>query len=589
MHFGRVSYLSGMAESSSSSDSERHGSPPAARTGPKCSRTFVWLRELPKAIPRGRPWDELNREGRVKEIEFGKKFTERHMRDKIKENFPELAEADFTRIRLYKSGSRGSLLKKVAKNFPDATQLLQKFKGGTSKRVYIILKNDNENGERSNSENQAARASAIHRRSNAVVPRDTAATRQYLTALSQSTSTQQTDSDSNTPNMEDDANLLQSPFEDVIDVDLTQDLDLSQSLHAEVIDVDQSHVQQGYKSSATATGTRAVSSHTEGILGTPFYSEGTKVGTVKENLSPHGLGDSSNLPSRTNEVIRLEKGLLAACKGEDTFLPCFLIDSFHELCWQAREVNKPMGIILLNPEKENMATREGIVRALRWLNSQNQPWLFWIAETSSVNGRSVCSMFSVRSTADSMLFLLPSTTWKPTLVQQLHDNNLTEVDVVDRLSEILEKTCDALKVLSAQREQLDKFRADREEQDHNFRQAQLEDQTCESDSRKSERQDNEKKARETRLSDEPEDGITIRIRGSTGTLSRKFKRGAHFQEVYDWAGTIESLPHYFTLHRGNEIVSHPEKLKQDETLNLTEREETEMETYFHSSEVRKST
>jgi len=97
MHFGRFSYLSAMAESSSSSDSERHGSPPAARTGPKCSRTFVWLRELPKAIPRGRPWDELNREGRVKEIEFGKKFTERHMRDKIKENFPELAEADFTR------------------------------------------------------------------------------------------------------------------------------------------------------------------------------------------------------------------------------------------------------------------------------------------------------------------------------------------------------------------------------------------------------------------------------------------------------------------------------------------------------------
>ena len=41
--------------------------------------------------------------------------------------------------------------------------------------------------------------------------------------------------------------------------------------------------------------------------------------------------DSSNLPSRTNEVIRLEKRLLAACKGEDTFLPCFLVDSFHEV------------------------------------------------------------------------------------------------------------------------------------------------------------------------------------------------------------------------------------------------------------------
>lgn len=50
------------------------------------------------------------------------------------------------RIRLYKSGSRGSILKKVAKNMPDATQLLHKFKGGTSKRVYLILKNDDENG-----------------------------------------------------------------------------------------------------------------------------------------------------------------------------------------------------------------------------------------------------------------------------------------------------------------------------------------------------------------------------------------------------------------------------------------------------------
>ena len=52
----------------------------------------------------------------------------------------------FDRIRLYKSGSRGSILKKVAKNMPDATQLLHKFKGGTPKRVYLILKNDDENG-----------------------------------------------------------------------------------------------------------------------------------------------------------------------------------------------------------------------------------------------------------------------------------------------------------------------------------------------------------------------------------------------------------------------------------------------------------
>ena len=33
----------------------------------------------------------------------------------------------------------------------------------------------------------------------------------------------------------------------------------------------------------------------------------------------------------------------------------------------------------------------------------------------------------------------------------LTDSNYTEIDIQDRLSEVLEKTCDALKVLSAQR------------------------------------------------------------------------------------------------------------------------------------------
>ena len=57
----------------SASNSERSGSNSPEIRGPKFSRTFVWLRELLKAIPRGKPWDQLNREGRVKEIEFGKK------------------------------------------------------------------------------------------------------------------------------------------------------------------------------------------------------------------------------------------------------------------------------------------------------------------------------------------------------------------------------------------------------------------------------------------------------------------------------------------------------------------------------------
>lgn len=50
------------------------------------------------------------------------------------------------RIRLYKSDKKGSELKKVAKNIPEAKQLIEKFKGGTSKRVYIILRDDDKNG-----------------------------------------------------------------------------------------------------------------------------------------------------------------------------------------------------------------------------------------------------------------------------------------------------------------------------------------------------------------------------------------------------------------------------------------------------------
>ena len=86
-----------MAESTCSSESDGEISDSPATTGPKCLKLFVWLKELPKATPRGRTWDQLNRDGRVKEIEFGKKFSERQMRNAVKENFPELKEADFRR------------------------------------------------------------------------------------------------------------------------------------------------------------------------------------------------------------------------------------------------------------------------------------------------------------------------------------------------------------------------------------------------------------------------------------------------------------------------------------------------------------
>lgn len=41
--------------------------------------------------------------------------------------------------------------------------------------------------------------------------------------------------------------------------------------------------------------------------------------------------EESNLPSRTNEVVRCEERLLASCGGENTFLPSFLVHSFDEV------------------------------------------------------------------------------------------------------------------------------------------------------------------------------------------------------------------------------------------------------------------
>ena len=44
------------------------------------------------------------------------------------------------------------------------------------------------------------------------------------------------------------------------------------------------------------------------------------------------------------------------------------------------------------------------------------------------------------------------------------------------------------------------------------------------------------------------------------------------QEVYDWAGAMEDMPLHFTLHRGETLLTHHERVGPlDETLDLTER------------------
>ena len=47
--------------------------------------------------PRGKAWDNLNRNGRVKELSFTLSHTPQHMQELISNNFTQLALADYSR------------------------------------------------------------------------------------------------------------------------------------------------------------------------------------------------------------------------------------------------------------------------------------------------------------------------------------------------------------------------------------------------------------------------------------------------------------------------------------------------------------
>ena len=42
------------------------------------------------------------------------------------------------------------------------------------------------------------------------------------------------------------------------------------------------------------------------------------------------------------------------------------------------------------------------------------------------------------------------------------------------------------------------------------------------------------------------------------------------QEVYDWAGSLEDLPLYFTIHRRQQVVLHSDLLRGHKVLDVRE-------------------
>ena len=58
---------------------------------------FVWLNERRKSTPRWKDWNQLTRNGRVKETEVNLQMKARHLGELVRTNFPELRNADLTR------------------------------------------------------------------------------------------------------------------------------------------------------------------------------------------------------------------------------------------------------------------------------------------------------------------------------------------------------------------------------------------------------------------------------------------------------------------------------------------------------------
>ena len=87
-----------MATIVSDSSSDENGPvSPGKTSGRQRKLEFVWTATRLEHTPRGKSWINLNRDGRVKEISFTDSHNSQQMKELIRENFPQLAQADFSR------------------------------------------------------------------------------------------------------------------------------------------------------------------------------------------------------------------------------------------------------------------------------------------------------------------------------------------------------------------------------------------------------------------------------------------------------------------------------------------------------------
>ncbi|KAJ7375126.1 hypothetical protein OS493_001864 [Desmophyllum pertusum] len=83
---------------------------------------------------------------------------------------------------------------------------------------------------------------------------------------------------------------------------------------------------------------------------------------------------------------------------------------------------------------------------------------------------------------------------------------------------------------------------------------------------------NIRESRKARVTAEPGEGYTIILRYADGKrMGRRFEKTAFFQEVYDWAGSMEDVPLHFTIQSIKRVMNHTDALQGDAILDLNER------------------
>ncbi|XP_068699455.1 uncharacterized protein [Montipora foliosa] len=584
-----------------------------------------------KAMPTRREFSRLEAAGRVKQIAFTKNHAAADIERLLLFHFPCLVDLDLTRLRFITSYDKGHAMSVVFRHIPSGEEIMAQFTQGPKQKVYIYWKgpasvnlddalpssstatsstlpstvtptaSTSSNpipsvslipsstlstpvptstisspvaSFNSTGVNQPALATTMSRPSNG------RETRRYLEHLAAgdnrpAVSLRTSDDDDN-----DDAVFMQSVFSD------------------DVIEIDPPAI----NNFPVETPTSMESSTAKGYKGSPFYGSGLKGGLVVEDISSSGLGGSSNRVSRVDEVAECQKMLQRG--NERTAMLPFLIHSFEELCWQAREDNKGMIVVLLNSRRKGDANRGTLLRILHNVESRHDNnWLFWVADSWSSDGRKVFHTHGGDQRRDRLLFLTPSTGRNATLLGEIAD---TETDTCDAvLQNIMARAALHITDEHQQREQYVKWRKERKEQEEELSALQKkhkrEKQECkESEKPKvtaSEKDETVKcypcddhdatvhkirEDREKRVSPEPEEGTTIILRFKDQKLSRKFAKNAMFQEVYDWAGAMSTMPLHFTIQRRSEVVLHEHHIKRQEVLDIYEREENEVKRLLNS-------